>query len=582
MRALRFCLFFLLAATLPAASPHREIVQFSHTADVGFGNSVFVVGNHPDLGAWDVTKAPKLRFTAGNVWTGQLAVQAGTALQYKYIRRATASDQWCNSANALDLTGVLSLNVTAQPPAPYAGKTIYYLSGWPQANLFHRQGTGWVTTPMTRVGNGRVTGESLFRIEGIGEPGEPLEFVFNNGSGSWDNPAPGTNYLTPLDAFHVQDGNVFAYQPPAVVSAPRIETALVGSTAPNIPDRNVRIYLPRGYDQNTTRRYPVVYLHDGQNVFDPGGTFGSWSADATATREIGQGRMREAILVGIDNGTARIPEYQPPTDSYNSTQGRADAYASFVINNVRPFVDTTYRTLNDPPNTVTLGSSMGGLVSLYLGREFTTFGRIGVFSPAFWTSPNYVNQVAGGTKKPLRVYLDMGTLEGGSYWNDVLKMYDIHLAQQYAHNSDVWFVAGCGDAHNEAAWKARLPAAFRYLLPASEEPQLLAQKEMKRQISTMAWIVRGDGPRSPFQPSTDSATPSSAQPGSSAGRLCKRFRPRPCPGPPVPCKTPPSRPVTAPSGASKPRPKRALNLETRKPEEEVELGKQELRKKVGV
>ena len=153
------------------------------------------------------------------------------------------------------------------------------------------------------------------------------------------------------------------------------------------PGGTVRVYLPRGYDQNLTRRYPVVYLHDGQNVFDPGGPFGSWSADATATREMGQGRMREAILVGIDNDSARIPEYMPPNDSYQGTQGRGDAYASFVINNVRPFIDASFRTLNDAKNTATIGSSLGGLIALYLGREFSTFGKIAVMSPAFWISP---------------------------------------------------------------------------------------------------------------------------------------------------------------------------------------------------
>jgi hypothetical protein len=188
--------------------------------------------------------------------------------------------------------------------------------------------------------------------------------------------------------------------------------------------------------------------------------------------------MREAILVGIDNaGAARIAEYMPPTDQRDNVQGRADAYAHFLIHNVRPFIDTNFRTLNDPANTLTLGSSMGGLVSLYLGREYSVFGKIGVHSPAFWTAPNYVTQVANGTKKPLRVYLDMGTGEGGSYWDDVLRMFDIHLAQGHVANRDLTFVAGCGHAHNEPAWAARLPQTLRYLLPAREEPNELAQRE---------------------------------------------------------------------------------------------------------
>ena len=470
---------FLFVSSTWAASPHREVVSFSYTSDVGFGNSVFVVGNHPDLGSWDITRAIKLRHTPGNVWTGQIAVQAGTQLQYSYVRRSTAQGSWCSATNGTYLTGVLTHAVPAQPPAPYVGKTIYYLSSWSSANLFYRNGANFVTAAMTRIGSGRVAGESLFKINGIGEAGEALEFVFNDGMGNFDNPPGGGNYFTGLDVFQVQDDNVFSYQPPPTLSAPRITIQFVNSTAPNIAGRNVRIYLPRGYDQNTARRYPVVYFHDGQNIFDPTTAFGGveWQADETATREIGQGRMREAILVGVDNTSARIPEYMPPNDSYQGTPGRGDAYASFLINNVRPFLDTNFRTLNDPKNTMTLGSSLGGLISLYLGREFSTFGKIGVVSPAFWVSPNYVAQAKSGLKKPLRVHLDMGTTEGQNHFDNCLSMYDAHLAQTYAANNDVTFVAGCGHGHNEAAWRQRLPGIFTYLVPAREDPAELAQRE---------------------------------------------------------------------------------------------------------
>jgi predicted alpha/beta superfamily hydrolase len=470
-------LLVVFASCVQASSPHKEVVSFSFTNDVGFGNSVFVVGNHPDLGSWDVAHAIKLRYTTGNVWTGQIAIQAGTQLQYSYIKRSTAQGSWCDSANGTYLSGVLTQSIPAQPPAPYSGKTIYYLSGWNPPNLFYRDGANWISAAMTRVGPGRTAGESLFKISRVREGGETIEFVFNDGNGHWDNPPGGGNYLTKIDIFEVEDGNVFAYQPPATFSAPHIITHFVDSTVANIPGRTVRVYLPRGYDQNLTRHYPVVYFHDGQNVFDPGGPFGSWSADATATREIGQGRMRETILVGIDNDSARIPEYQPPNDSYQGTQGRADAYASFVINNVRPYIDNAFRTLNDPKNTVTIGSSLGGLVSLYLGREFTTFGKIAVMSPALWISPNYVAQVNGEPKKPLRVHLDMGTNEGQSDFDNCLSMFDTHLVQSYAANDDVEFVAGCGQQHNEAAWSARLPEVLDYLLPAREDPNELAQRD---------------------------------------------------------------------------------------------------------
>jgi predicted alpha/beta superfamily hydrolase len=482
-------LLLLIVSCAQASSPHKEVVTFSITNDVGFGNSVFVVGNHPDLGAWDVTHAIKLRFTTGNVWTGQIAIQAGTQLQYSYIKRSTAQDSWCDSANAVYLTGVLTQSIAAQPPAPYIGKTIYYLSSWNSADLVYNNSGTFVGKTMTKLGPGRTAGESLFKISGVGEPGELIEFVFSDGNGNFDNPPGGGNYLTSLDVFEVQDGNVFSYLPPATVSAPVVLAPhLVGSSVPNIPDRNVRVYLPRGYNENANRRYPVVYFEDGQNVFDPSTAFGhvEWQADETATREIGQGRMREAILVGIYNTPARIPEYQPPNDSYQGTQGRGDAYADYVINNVRPYIDNTYRTLNDPKNTITIGSSLGGLISLYFGREFTTFGKIAVVSPALWISPKYVKQVQAQTKKPLRVHLDMGTSEGQSDFDNCLSMYDTHLAQNYAANGDVEFVAGCGQQHNEAAWSVRLPGILDYLLPAREDPPELAQRDYPPRLSITA------------------------------------------------------------------------------------------------
>jgi predicted alpha/beta superfamily hydrolase len=484
----RLIAFFLIVVSLAhARSPYKEIVNFSLTNDVGFGNSVFVVGNHPDLGSGDAAHALKLRYANDNLWTGNIAVQAGTQLQYRYIKRSTDQTVFCSSANTTDLTGTISVSIPAQPAAPYNGKTIYYLSGWNAADLIYNTGGGnFIGVPMTKIGPGRIQGESLFKINGVGEAGENFEFVFSDGNGNFDNPPGGGNYLTSLDVFHVQDGNVFSYLPPATVSAPQVLAPhMVDSTVANIPGRNVRVYLPRGYTQNVSHRYPVIYFEDGQNVFDPATAFqgNEWQADETATREISQGRMREAILVGIYNSAARIPEYQPPNDSYQGTQGRADAYANFVINNVRPYIDTTYRTLNDPKNTVTLGSSMGGLVSLYLGREFTTFGKIAVMSPALWISPNYVAHVQTGSKKPLRVHLDMGTAEGQDDFDNCLSMYDTHLAQEYSANGDVEFVAGCGQAHNEAAWRARLPGVLDYLLPAREDPPELAQRDYPPRVS---------------------------------------------------------------------------------------------------
>lgn len=117
------------------------------------------------------------------------------------------------------------------------------------------------------------------------------------------------------------------------------------------------------------------------------------------------------------------------------------------------------------------------MISLYFGRESTTFGKIGLLSPAYRIAPNYIAQVLNGGKKQFRVYEDFGTAEPADDWNNAQQMYDVHLAQGYAANSEITFVAGCGQAHNEAAWKERFPVMLHYLLPPQEEPNELAIAE---------------------------------------------------------------------------------------------------------
>ncbi len=155
---LALLLFVCLATSVFASSPQRETVTFSYTGDVGFGNSVFVSGNHADLGNWDVTRAIKLRYTAGNVWTAQVAVQAGTQLQYRFLARSTANSAWCNSSNATWLTSDLTRTIPPAPEPPYRGKTIYYLSGWNTTNLFYNSNGTFVAAAMAKVGAGRVDG----------------------------------------------------------------------------------------------------------------------------------------------------------------------------------------------------------------------------------------------------------------------------------------------------------------------------------------------------------------------------------------------------------------------------------------
>jgi predicted alpha/beta superfamily hydrolase len=220
----------------------------------------------------------------------------------------------------------------------------------------------------------------------------------------------------------------------------------------------------------------VVYCHDGQNIFDPGGPFGSWSADKVAEEEMKAGRVRPAILVGIDNTPDRVREYLPPPDLVPEgrpaagEKGRADLYARYLLEVVRPYVDQKFRTLSDRGNTLVLGSSMGGVVSHYLLQNYGDhFSGAGVFSPAFWASPRFFGESFKKPKPAGRIYLDMGTREGRSYWPDVIRIYQHWVAGGAVISRDVWFQPGIGAEHNEKAWKERLPAALRFLLPPENQ-----------------------------------------------------------------------------------------------------------------
>ena len=236
-----------------------------------------------------------------------------------------------------------------------------------------------------------------------------------------------------------------------------------------------------------------MYFHDGQNVFEnsKSGTSAanSWQVDLAATREISQGRLRECILVGLDNTGSRQFEYNAPGDAYpGQPAGIGDSYLHFLVNNAKPTLDDNYRTLSDPRNTLTGGSSMGGLISLYCGYETNGFGGVLAMSPALTRATNYLAALRGKSKMFMRVYLDTGSDEGqvgpmpgGDYWEKPQEGYDVLLAQGCAVNEDLLWRVGCGAVHNELAWRARVPQALAFLLDVRDEPaELLAAETPPR------------------------------------------------------------------------------------------------------
>jgi predicted alpha/beta superfamily hydrolase len=248
-------------------------------------------------------------------------------------------------------------------------------------------------------------------------------------------------------------------------------------SGPQIAPRPLLVYLPPSY-AGSDRRYPVLYMHDGRNLFDAATSYsGEWQVDETMEALSAEGI--EALVVGIPNANdARAGEYSPHAHSEYGG-GNADAYLRFLAGTVKPLIDRSFRTLPDRAHTGTLGASLGGLVSLYaLFTRPEVFGFAGVLSPAFWWTEGAIFPwIEQAPFVPGRIYMDVGDQEvpevpgmREAYLNDAIRMAALLHAKGYSA-ADLYFAVDAGGAHREAAWARRLPAALRFLLgPLREAP----------------------------------------------------------------------------------------------------------------
>ena len=238
--------------------------------------------------------------------------------------------------------------------------------------------------------------------------------------------------------------------------------------------RDLIVYLPPGYDAKPARQYPVLYLHDGQNLFDGATSFipgMDWHVGQTADQCIEEGRVEPLIIVGIYNaGKQRLGEYTP-TRAPKLGGGRANRYAKFLLDEVRPFVEGNYRVREGLPNTGIGGSSLGGLVSLYLGlREPRIFGKIAALSPSVWWNERVILRFAATARvEPLpRIWLDIGTREGPRIVDDVECFRDVLLKKGWQPERNLHYERIEGAEHNEAAWAQRVGPFLEFLFPVSE------------------------------------------------------------------------------------------------------------------
>ncbi len=235
--------------------------------------------------------------------------------------------------------------------------------------------------------------------------------------------------------------------------------------------RRVWLYLPPGY-ATSERRYPVLYMHDGQNVFDARTSFaGEWGVDETLDSLHALGAA-DAIVVAVDNGgPRRFDEYSPWTNArYGGGQG--DAYVDFLVQTLKPYIDTHYRTLPDRLHTGVAGSSMGGLISLYAALKYPdVFGRVGVFSPALWVAPEIYAAARRAHPRPgTRIYIVTGGQEGDTpevYVRDQQRMVDTLRAAGFTigggGGGELRATVRPDGKHAEWFWRREFPAAYQWL-----------------------------------------------------------------------------------------------------------------------
>lgn len=274
-------------------------------------------------------------------------------------------------------------------------------------------------------------------------------------------------------------GPAAAQQPHTVTGEIRTHTSFHSQILNN--DRDVLVYLPPGYEAAKRKRYSVLYLHDGQNLFDGATSFipgQEWRVDEAAESLIARGKIEPLIIVGIYNtGKDRVNEYTPAEDEKYKMGGKADLYGRMLVEELKPFIDAAYRTRKDANQTGLGGSSLGGLVTLYLGLKYNkVFGRLAVVSPSVWfANKQIVHYVEALPKKPkLRIWLDMGTKEGrdsaeaGKTLDDVRLLKNTLEKKGWEPDEDLKYFEAEGAEHNERAWAARVESILLFLFPAKD------------------------------------------------------------------------------------------------------------------
>lgn len=255
----------------------------------------------------------------------------------------------------------------------------------------------------------------------------------------------------------------------------RLHSAFASQYLPD--ERDVIVYLPPGYEDEPQRMYPVLYLHDGQNLFDGRTSFvrgRTWQVREHADAAIEAGEVEPLVIVGIYNtGDRRMAEYTHEYNRKMGTGGKADAYGDLITRELMPWIASRYRVRQDRDSTGMGGSSLGGLVTLYLGlRHARHFGKLALLSPSVWWNRksilSHLNEHAPQIWERPRVWLDVGDCEGQRAVRDVEHLARRLKANGWRPGETMHFEKVHGGTHDEASWAGRVRPMLRFLFPAGK------------------------------------------------------------------------------------------------------------------
>ena len=307
--------------------------------------------------------------------------------------------------------------------------------------------------------------------------GQPLAYKFRIERGAGqdmsDGWEPGRNHAVLLSGGEVRVTRAFG--PPAsdapIVRTGRIEQ-LGTVSSKHVRPREVQVWLPPGYEAQPQARYPVLYLHDGQNVFDAQAAGAEWQVDEAAQQGVLAGRLRAFIVVAVASTGTRTLDYTPspmgpPTDRQG---GGVAAYGRFLAEELKPLIDARFRTRPGPADTTIGGSSFGGIASLWLAlHRPETFGSALVVSPSVWWDDGWVlRDVAATSPQPRpRLCVDMGAQEGEQAVQ-LARALEQALRRRGWPADQLRFVEAPRGSHDEASWARRVPAMLDFLYGSAQ------------------------------------------------------------------------------------------------------------------